>query len=175
MRRFSDTARLAATSLAAVLIVTSHVFAQRLPGDVTPSHYDLSFDVDLANARFAGSETIRVELAQPTRAVTLNAAEIAFRQVTIETAAGTQTATVSLDEAKQTATLRVAKVTVWREPFWMSAVILPLEIAMSPASIVSEMSNVALKAGSSKLGNARRASVASNWVTAYRWSFSVLR
>ena len=41
-----------------------------------------------------------------------------------------------------------------------------LEIAVSPASMVSEMSNVALKAGSSKQGNARRASVDSNCVTA---------
>jgi len=109
MRRFSDTARVAATACAAALIISSQAFAQRLPTDVTPSHYDLSFDVDLANARFAGTETIRVDLAQATRAVTLNAAEIVFRQVTIETTAGTQTATVSLDESRQMATLRVAK------------------------------------------------------------------
>jgi hypothetical protein len=41
-----------------------------------------------------------------------------------------------------------------------------LEMAVSPASIVSEMSYVALKAGSSKQGKARRASVDSNCVTA---------
>ncbi len=40
------------------------------------------------------------------------------------------------------------------------------EMAVSPASMVSEMSKVALKAGSSKQGKARRASVASNCVTA---------
>ncbi len=40
------------------------------------------------------------------------------------------------------------------------------EMAVSPASIVSEMSNVALMAGSSKQGKARRASVDSNCVTA---------
>ncbi len=42
-----------------------------------------------------------------------------------------------------------------------------LEIAVSPSSIVTEMSNVALNIGSSNEGNARRASVASIWVTAY--------
>src|SRR5437773_9102046 len=42
---------------------------------------------------------------------------------------------------------------------------LPFEMAMSPRSIVSVIAKVALKAGSSKDGKARRASVDSNWVT----------
>ena len=41
---------------------------------------------------------------------------------------------------------------------------LPLEIAVSPRSIVTVTAKVALKAGSSKHGNARRASVDSNCV-----------
>src|SRR5215210_8010557 len=45
--------------------------------------------------------------------------------------------------------------------------ILPFEIAVSPRSIVTVTANVALNAGSSKQGKARRASVDSNWVTAY--------
>src|SRR5262245_3286812 len=43
----------------------------------------------------------------------------------------------------------------------------PFEIAVSPRSIVAVTANVDLNAGSSKQGNARRASVDSNWVTAY--------
>jgi hypothetical protein len=43
---------------------------------------------------------------------------------------------------------------------------LPLEIALSRWSIVTVTLNVALYAGSSKQGNARRASVDSNCVTA---------
>ena len=73
MCRFFDAPRLV-TALVAMLVLAPSAFAQRLPGDVTPSHYDLSFDVDLANARFTGTETIRVNLSQPTRSVTLNAA-----------------------------------------------------------------------------------------------------
>src|SRR5438270_8146183 len=95
--------------LLSTFFAASNARAQRLPGDVTPSHYDLSFDVDLANARFSGDETIRVDLSQPTRAIALNAAEITFRDVTIETAAGRQIATVSLQEGRQTATLRVPR------------------------------------------------------------------
>ena len=42
----------------------------------------------------------------------------------------------------------------------------PLEIAVSAASTISEMSKVAFFAGSSNEGKARRASVASIWLTA---------
>ena len=51
---------------------------------------------------------------------------------------------------------------------------LPLEIAVSPRSTVSVSANVALNAGSSKHGKARRASVDSNWVTAYFRSLVLL-
>jgi aminopeptidase N len=106
MRRFSGT--LAFIILAAG-VMPGQASAQRLPGGVTPSHYDLSFDVDLANARFTGTETIRVDLAQPTRTIVLNAAEITFRDVTIETGPTKQTATVALNEERQTATFTVPR------------------------------------------------------------------
>src|SRR5438874_13331025 len=101
-----------ALSITALIILStlcgaSNSSAQRLPGDVTPSHYDLAFDVDLANARFGGIETIRVELTQPTRSIVLNAAEIMFREVTIESGTTRQTATVTLSDARQTATFTV--------------------------------------------------------------------
>ena len=46
-----------------------------------------------------------------------------------------------------------------------SDTIFVFEIAVSPASTIKETSKVAFSAGSSKQGNARRASVASNCVT----------
>jgi len=106
MRRFSGTASFVTL---AMVFAAQHAWAQRLPSDVTPSHYDLSFDVDLANARFAGTETIRVDLAQPTRTIVVNAAEITFREVTIESGTTTQPAAVSLDDARQTATFTVPR------------------------------------------------------------------
>ena len=51
----------------------------------------------------------------------------------------------------------------------------PFEMAVSAASTMSETSNVALNRGSSNDGNARRASVASIWVTAYFRPFARLR
>jgi aminopeptidase N len=96
-------------TLAVLALMPRHASAQRLPGDVTPSHYDLAFDVDLANARFTGVETIRVDLTQATRAIVLNAAEITFREVTIESGQSTQTAVVALNDERQTATFTVPR------------------------------------------------------------------
>jgi aminopeptidase N len=106
MRRLSA---LAALVTAAVTVLPRLASAQRLPGDVTPSHYDLAFDVDLANARFRGTETIRVELAQPARSIVLNAAEITFREVTIESGTTRQTAMVTTSDSRQTATFTVPR------------------------------------------------------------------
>ena len=83
--------------------------AQRLPTIVSPDHYDLKFSVDLGQARFEGTETIHVQLHEPTPRIVLNAADITFHEVTIGTGAAAQTATVSLDEADQTATLTVPR------------------------------------------------------------------
>jgi aminopeptidase N len=94
-------------ALALVLLAAATARADRLPAGVVPSHYDLSFTVDLAHARFEGAETIRVDVAQPTRTVVLHALEIAFHNVTITAGTTTQTASVTLNEPQQTATLTV--------------------------------------------------------------------
>jgi aminopeptidase N len=99
----------AAVAIGIIASSASIASAQRLPGGITPSHYDLRFDVDLTKARFDGIETIRVDVAQPTRAIVLNAAEITFRDVTIESGSTRQTAAVSLNDTQQTATLTVPR------------------------------------------------------------------
>ena len=97
------------TALAAALLTALPASAQRLPTIVSPSHYDLKFVVDLNRERFDGTETIRVQVAEPTASVVLNAFEITFQEVTIGTGAAAQTAAVTLDAASQTATLTVAR------------------------------------------------------------------
>src|SRR5471030_2879375 len=97
------------TILTAVLLTPLPVSAQRLPSIVTPSHYDLGFVVDLSRERFEGTETIRIQVAEPTAKVVLNAADLQLREVTIGTGTAAQTATVTLDDATQTATLTVPK------------------------------------------------------------------
>ena len=78
--------------------------AQRLPSTVVPAHYALTLTPDLKTATFSGVESIDVALAEPTDHITLNALEIAFQSVTVSAAGRQQTATVSLDPAKEQAT-----------------------------------------------------------------------
>src|SRR6478736_1215036 len=96
-------------TLAASLLTAWPAAAQRLPTTVTPDHYDLAFVVDLARERFEGTETIRVNVAEPTSRVVLHAVDLELRDVTIGAGAAAQKATVALDEKAQTATLSVAK------------------------------------------------------------------
>ncbi len=94
--------------LAAFLCVPA--FADRLPRFVLPQHYDLTVTPDLANERFAGDETIVVNVQRPVTTITLHAAEIRFSEVTIQPAGGApQTATVKTDEKEETATFTVAE------------------------------------------------------------------
>src|SRR6185436_3673366 len=97
--------------LLALIILTTPLpaSAQRLPGLVTPDHYDLAFVVDLSRERFEGTETIRVKVEEPTSRVVLHAVDLDLRQVTIGSGAAAQPATVVLDAESQTATLSVAK------------------------------------------------------------------
>src|SRR5262249_42741366 len=101
--------RLLLASAAFVASSASPASAQRVPATVTPEHYDLAFVVDLPHERFDGTETIRVSVAEPTARVVLHAVELDLREVTIGTGASAQKATVTLDEANQTATLTVPR------------------------------------------------------------------
>ena len=78
--------------------------AQRLPDTVHPEHYTLALTPDLKAATFSGTETIDVTLSEPTSAITLNAAEIAFQSVTVTANGKQQTAAVALDAGKEQAT-----------------------------------------------------------------------
>ena len=79
--------------------------AQRLPGDVVPSHYQITLAPDLKSATFEGEETIEVRVLKPTSNIVLNAAEIKFGDVTVTSGSATQTAKVTTDEKSEMATL----------------------------------------------------------------------
>ena len=83
--------------------------AQRLPETVAPESYDLTFEPNLAKATFSGEEVIHVKVEKPTATVTLNAAELEFREARIEAGGTSQKAAVTLDEPKEQATLTVPK------------------------------------------------------------------
>ena len=92
-----------------VWLATLPAAAQRVPGGVTPNHYDLAFIVDLEHERFEGTETIRVDVTEPTSRIVLNAVDITFHEVTIGAGTAAQKAAVALDEAKQTAMLSIPR------------------------------------------------------------------
>lgn len=101
--------RALSTALLLCVFCVPSALAARLPTTVTPEHYDLKFVVDVANARFDGNETIRVQVTTATSQVVMNAAEITFGDVTIGNGSAAQKATVALNADDQTATLSVPK------------------------------------------------------------------
>jgi len=94
--------------LLGLVLLGAPAAAQRLSGDVVPEHYALWFGPDLDAETFAGRATIDVVLRTPSRAITLNAAELTFGRVAIRAGGRTQSATVALDAAAETVTLAVA-------------------------------------------------------------------
>lgn len=92
---------------AAISLFFCAVHAQRLPGTVRPEHYALALTPDLKAATYTGSESIDVTLTEPATSITLNAIEITFKSAKVTAGGKEQTATVSLDNDKQQATLTV--------------------------------------------------------------------
>ena len=92
---------------AGLLLTATPALAERLPKTVLPDHYDVSFTIDLGRERFEGIETIKVQVATPTKRVVLHAVELQVREVVIGSGAARQNATVTFDERNQTATFTV--------------------------------------------------------------------
>ncbi len=92
-----------------LLLTFSLAVAQRLPETARPENYKLTFTPDIENARFAGEETISIQVLKSTPEITLNAADIDFHDVTITSAGTTQKATVTPEKEKEMVVLGVEK------------------------------------------------------------------
>ncbi|MGQ0832195.1 MAG: M1 family metallopeptidase [Microthrixaceae bacterium] len=77
----------------------------RLPRSILPRRYDLTVTPDLAAATFDGSVDIDVDVAEPSRAVTLNAIELEIDQAWVTADGHRHEATVALDAEAERATL----------------------------------------------------------------------
>ena len=95
--------------LAFALTTFTLAAAQRLPEVAVPENYKLFFTPDLDKATFEGDETISIRVLNPTPEITLNAADIFFREVSISSGGSTQRAKVTLDKDKERAVLAVEK------------------------------------------------------------------
>jgi aminopeptidase N len=80
----------------------------QLPRTAIPSHYQVSLVPDAAGAKFDGKVLITLQVTEPTRQITLNAADLAFRSATLAPSDGsgsTAAGVISVDADKQTATI----------------------------------------------------------------------
>ncbi len=105
--RFARNFAFCCTLAAVAIALPSSLQAQRLPDTVRPQHYTLTLAPDLKAATFTGSETIDVMIAEPTGTITLNAHDLTFQSVKVESAGKAQVASVSLDKEKEQATFTV--------------------------------------------------------------------
>jgi aminopeptidase N/puromycin-sensitive aminopeptidase len=95
----------AATFIVGLISFATETQGQRLPHTMRPEHYKLWLTPDLKAATFSGDESIEVTLAQPTRAITLNAAYITFKNISAMTeGARSVSGAVTLDPEKEQAT-----------------------------------------------------------------------
>ena len=165
----------------------------RLPRTVLPRRYALTLTPHLGAATFDGHVDIDVEVAAPTAEVVLNAIELEIEQAWVTVGATRHEVTVTLDEDTERATLALSEPlpaggavvslrfrgflndklrgfyrSTFTDDHGVERVIATtqFETACRSSSRCSVIANRALKSGSSQHGNARRASVASNWVVA---------
>jgi aminopeptidase N len=62
----------------------------QLPRGVRPTHYDLTLMPDAKSASFSGHVTIAIDVARPTRRITLNAADLDFKAATLASGTAAQ-------------------------------------------------------------------------------------
>jgi aminopeptidase N len=79
----------------------------KLPKTVIPVHYAIELAPDLEHLTLAGTESIDIDVREPTARLTLNAVDISFSAATVD--GETQRAEVALDAASETATLSLAQ------------------------------------------------------------------
>ena len=78
---------------------------QRLPLNVVPKHYTVQLKPDLQAFTFTGEQTINVSVAEPTKTVVLNSADITISSAEFVSAAGNAVAEVAFQPKEETVTL----------------------------------------------------------------------
>ncbi len=82
----------------------------RLPRTATPTHYDLTIEVDIADERFSGDVAITLDLERAVETITLNAADLDVEDAEIELADGAVVgATVDLQPEQERVVCTLAR------------------------------------------------------------------
>ncbi|MGH9468718.1 MAG: M1 family metallopeptidase [Terriglobia bacterium] len=95
--------------LALVLSLAGSAFAQRLPHTAVPLHYQLTLAPNFSTDTYTGKEGIQIRVLKPVTTITLNAVEIQFQNVSIDSEGRSQAAKVAVDPAREMATLSIAQ------------------------------------------------------------------
>ncbi len=82
--------------------------AQRLPGGITPSHYKLFLDPNIATRTFSGEETIDAQLVSPAKDIVLNSLDLDISFAEITAAGKTQPAKIVYKKADEMVRFEVA-------------------------------------------------------------------
>ncbi len=108
---FAAGSTLAATVAPARSAAAAATVTTQLPRGVVPTHYDLAFTPDADKLSFTASVKIDIDVAAPTRTITLQAADLTFAKVEIAGPGGAKggAAKVSVDAQAQTATFTFDK------------------------------------------------------------------
>jgi aminopeptidase N len=84
---------------------TASLVTSQLPRNAVPKHYTINATPDAKNLAFTAQTSIDIAVKTAGPSITLNAAELTFKSVTIRSAAmQAMPAKITVDEAKQTAT-----------------------------------------------------------------------
>ena len=100
MHRFLVAAAIAALS-APVAAAPAALVTTQLPRSVVPVHYDVSITPDAANLRFAGNVVVTINVLEPVKSITLNAADLTFHKASLSGVA--EVPKITTDAAAQTA------------------------------------------------------------------------
>ena len=90
-----------------LLLISSSLFAQRLPQDVIPSHYRLSLDPSIQGKTFSGDETIDVRLKSAATEIVLNSLDLEISNAEITSGKTTLKANVIYDKPDEMVRLRL--------------------------------------------------------------------
>src|SRR6185312_2646763 len=90
-----------------LLLISSSLFAQRLPQDVIPSHYRLSLDPSIQGKTFSGDETIDVRLKSAGTEIALNSLDLEISNAEITSGKTTLKANVVYDKPDEMVRLQL--------------------------------------------------------------------
>ncbi len=101
-------ASFAALSVTQALAAPAALVTTQLPRTAKPNHYSIRFTPDAAKLTFAAEAVIEIDVVKPTSVITVNAADLAFENVSIRKVGDVaQAAGVTMDEKAQTVSFTV--------------------------------------------------------------------